>query len=51
VVDLVAGVVTIATGNTRLARPASTMIGASQLSLHSPIVLLLENPESDLALD
>ena len=47
----VSGVATVAPGGTRLDRPPRAVIAAGQLSLHPPVVLLLEDPQSDLALD
>jgi hypothetical protein len=47
----VSGVAIDATGDTRLNRPPCPVIASSQLSLHPPVILLLKDPQSDLALN
>ncbi|HTB49675.1 MAG TPA: hypothetical protein VK701_01735 [Solirubrobacteraceae bacterium] len=47
----VSGVAAVASGASRLNRPPCPVIGSRQLSFHAPVVLLLEDPHSDPALD
>jgi hypothetical protein len=51
VVRSVTSVATITTSDGRRSGPPSAVVGTSQLSFHSPVVLLPENPKSDPALD